>query len=164
MALMIGNHMTTNKKVGLPRPAPRIVAIDRVLTDEDAFQPRGGGLNEAHVAGLVEVLKLGQKLDPLGMWEDPETGKLTVADGHHRLEAYPRHGKAKGIPVEVYRCRASWPVDGQVGVGALPRLSTGQGVRPDTLSTLPRRSGMACPPVDFRALRQPLWLYRIEWA
>lgn len=61
-------------------------------------------MNEAHVAGLVEVLKLGQKLDPLGLWEDPETGKLTVADGHHRFEAYRRHGKAKGIPVEVYRC------------------------------------------------------------
>lgn len=96
--------MTNNKKDGLPRPAPRLVRIDRVQTDEDTFQPRRGGLNEAHVAALQDVLRQGGQLDPLCLWEDPATGALTVADGHHRLEAYLRHGKAKNIPASVYRC------------------------------------------------------------
>lgn len=96
--------MTNNHKRGLPRPAPRKVPVAHILTDEDTFQPRGGGLNEAHVAGLVEVLKQGSHLDPVALWEDPDTGKLTVADGHHRLEAYRRHGKARNIPASVYRC------------------------------------------------------------
>lgn len=100
----IGNPMTNNKKDGLPRPAPRMVRIDRVQTDEDTFQPRGGGLNEAHVSALQDVLRQGGQLDPLCLWEDPATGALTVADGHHRLEAYLRHGKAKNIPASVYRC------------------------------------------------------------
>ncbi|WGV16779.1 ParB/RepB/Spo0J family partition protein [Fuscovulum ytuae] len=96
--------MTNKKNDGLPRPAPRMVRIDRVLTDEDTFQPRGGGLNEAHVAALQDVLRQGGQLDPLCLWEDPATGALTVADGHHRLEAYLRHGKAKNIPASIYRC------------------------------------------------------------
>lgn len=99
-----GNHMTNQKKGGLPRPAPRKVPIDNVLTDEDTFQPRGGGLNEAHVAGLLEVLKQGTKLDPVALWEDPSTGTLTVADGHHRLEAYRRYGKDRAIPAVAYSC------------------------------------------------------------
>lgn len=98
------NPMTNKKKLGLPRPAPRTVQIDRILTDEETFQPRGGGLNEAHVTALLEVLRQGSQLDPLCLWEDPATGALTVADGHHRLEAYRRHGRARGIPVAVYRC------------------------------------------------------------
>lgn len=100
----IGNPMTTKKKDGLPRPAPRMVRINRIHTDEDTFQPRCGGLNEAHVATLLDVLRQGGQLDPLCLWEDPETGVLTVADGHHRLEAYLRHGKATNIPASVYRC------------------------------------------------------------
>lgn len=96
--------MTINKKMGLPRPAQRTVQIDRILTDEETFQPRGGGLNEAHIAALLDVLRQGSQLDPLCLWEDPSTGVLTVADGHHRLEAYRRHGKARSIPVGVYRC------------------------------------------------------------
>ncbi|MCT8328938.1 hypothetical protein [Albidovulum sediminis] len=98
--------MTTKKKGGLPRPAPRKVPIERVLTDEDTFQPRGGGLNEAHVSTLLDVLKHGSEFDPLALWEDPDTGKLTVADGHHRLEAHRRHGKARHIHALVYRCDA----------------------------------------------------------
>lgn len=81
-----------------------MVRIDRVQTDEDTFQPRGRGLNEAHVAALQDVLRQGCQLDPLCLWEDPATGALTVADGHHRLEAYRRHGKARNIPASVYRC------------------------------------------------------------
>lgn len=100
----IGNPMTNKKNVGLPRPAQRIVQIDRIKTDEETFQPRGGGVNEAHVTALLEVLRQGSQLDPLCLWEDPATGALTVADGHHRLEAYRRHGKARGVPVAIYRC------------------------------------------------------------
>ncbi|MGR3700673.1 MAG: hypothetical protein ACU0A4_01185 [Paracoccaceae bacterium] len=100
----IGKPMISKRKAGLPRPTPRTVQIGRVQTDEDTFQPRGGGLNEAHVAALLEVLKQGSQLDPLCLWEDPSTGALTVADGHHRLEAYRRHGKSRNIPANVYRC------------------------------------------------------------
>ena len=64
-----GMPMTTQKKGGLPRPAPRKVRIDCILTDEETFQPRGGGLNEAHVSALVEVLKQGSELDPLALCE-----------------------------------------------------------------------------------------------
>jgi hypothetical protein len=98
--------MTTKKKGGLPRPVPRKVPVERVLTDEVTFQPRGGGLNEAHVSTLLDVLKQGSEFDPLALWEDPVTGKLTVADGHHRLEAHRRHGKARHIHALVYRCDA----------------------------------------------------------
>lgn len=101
-----GMPMTTQKKGGLPRPAPRKVRIDCILTDEETFQPRGGGLNEAHVSALVEVLKQGSELDPLALWEDPDTRMLTVADGHHRLEAHRRHGKIGQVPAVVYRCDA----------------------------------------------------------
>lgn len=100
----IGKPMTKNKKAGLPRPVPRIVRLDRILTDEGSFQPRGGGLNEAHVSALQEVLRQGNQLDPMCLWEDPVTGALTVADGHHRLEAYRRHAKTKSVPAAVYHC------------------------------------------------------------
>lgn len=99
-----GIPMTSKKKTGLSRPAPRTVPIDRVQTDEETFQPRRRGRNEAHVAALLDVLRHGGQLDPLCLWEDPATGALTVADGHHRLEAYRRHGKVRNIPASVYRC------------------------------------------------------------
>lgn len=96
--------MKMKNKIGLPRPVSRKVAIERVLTDEDSFQPRGGGLNEAHVSTLLEVLKQGSAFDPVALWEDPVTGKLTVADGHHRMEAYRRYGKIRHINAVVYCC------------------------------------------------------------
>jgi ParB-like chromosome segregation protein Spo0J len=92
-------HQKTNPSP----PSHQTVRIDQVFTEEETFQPRAGGLNESHVASLVDVLRRGGVLDPIALWHDVEAGKLVVADGHHRFEAYRRHGTAEA-PVLVYRC------------------------------------------------------------
>lgn len=97
-------NKTTNT---LPRPQEREVLLDGITLDTATFQPRGGGLNESHVAALTDVLRQGFILDPMALWEDPETGALTVADGHHRFEAYRRFGKANSVLTNVYRCKRS---------------------------------------------------------
>ncbi|MGR3463854.1 hypothetical protein [Limimaricola sp.] len=92
---------------GLPRPAKRRVPLSSLTTDENLFQPRFEGLQENHVALLRDVLKHGGELDPLGVWRDPKTDRLIVADGHHRLEAYRRAKPDAKVPVEVYACALS---------------------------------------------------------
>lgn len=92
---------------GLPRPTKRHVRVSSLTTDEDVFQPRFGGLQENHVALLRDVLKRGEELDPPGVWRDPKTGRLIVADGHHRLEAFRREKPEAKIVVEVYACDRS---------------------------------------------------------
>ncbi len=38
------------------------------------------------------------------VWEDPDTGSLVVADGHHRLEAYRRVKPSAKVEIRVFRC------------------------------------------------------------
>lgn len=97
------SDLTSNQKNRPPFPSRKTVRIDQVFTEEETFQPRAGGLNESHIASLVDVLRRGGVLDPIALWQKDETGKLIVADGHHRLEAYIRHGTEKA-PALVYRC------------------------------------------------------------
>lgn len=94
----------TKTASALPKPAPRRVNIGQLSTDTATFQPRFGGLQERHVASLIDALKRGTELDPVAVWQDPETGELIVADGHHRLEAMRRYGSGGRIKVDVYSC------------------------------------------------------------
>lgn len=94
----------SNKKMELPRPSKRRVHLSELTTDEASFQPRFGGLLENHVCDLCDILRRGQDLDPMSVWEDPATGCLFVVDGHHRLEAHRRVSTGKKIGVHVYRC------------------------------------------------------------
>lgn len=96
--------MNTQQNKLLPAPSKRVVALSKLNTDEDTFHPREGGINESHVRALQDVLEQGKHLDPIEVWEDPLTGSLTVADGHHRLEAYRRHNPAQRLSVRVYSC------------------------------------------------------------
>lgn len=95
--------MTTTKRA-LPRPTLKQVQIKQLHTHEAAFQPRSTGLLENHVARLLDALQRGDALDRLAVWEDPETGELIVADGHHRLEAYRRANVTGKIGVEIFKC------------------------------------------------------------
>lgn len=91
-------------KTGLPRPIKRRVLLRNLTTDESRFQPRSGGLRQNHVAQLCDVMKRGEDLDALSVWEDPETLELIVADGHHRLEALRRTKRGGKVLIELYRC------------------------------------------------------------
>ncbi|MFV0489542.1 MAG: ParB N-terminal domain-containing protein [Vibrio fluvialis] len=98
------NPTMTSKKLALPRPSRRNVPMGRIETREEAFQPRGSGLQANHVAALCDVLERGDVLDPIAVWEDPDSGALVVADGHHRLAAYRQQRQSKPIPVLVFAC------------------------------------------------------------
>ena len=95
-----GNHP-------LPRPKFRTVPLNALTTDEEAFQPRSGGLKPNHVALLCDVLRRGTDLDPIAVWEDPATRELIVADGHHRLAAYEQVRPMGKVKVAVYSCDRS---------------------------------------------------------
>ncbi len=94
----------TKTKLSLPRPARRSVQISQLQARESEFQPRGSGLAENHVAALVDALERGGVLDRMAVWEDPDSGTLIVADGHHRLAAYRRKRWTGPVPVEVFKC------------------------------------------------------------
>lgn len=94
----------TKTKLALPRPARRNVQISQLQTREGEFQPRGSGLAENHVAALADALERGGALDRIAVWEEPDSGALVVADGHHRLAAYQRKRWTSPVPVEVFRC------------------------------------------------------------
>lgn len=92
------------KKRGLPKPQTRLVPIVELTTDEATFQPRFGGLRSDHVARLADSLRRGAELDPPEVWQNPETGVLVVADGHHRLAAHREIYPGGKTRVRVYRC------------------------------------------------------------
>ena len=77
----------TKTKLALPRPVRRRVSIRKLQTNEAAFQPRGTGLLENHVAKLMDALQRGDELDPIAVWQDPATDGLIVADGGALFQA-----------------------------------------------------------------------------
>jgi len=79
------------------------VELHQIEERTDLMQFREG-LQEHHVAELVDVLKQGSELDPVTLWEDPETGARVLVDGHHRLAAYRRVEWSKPIPSQVHHC------------------------------------------------------------
>lgn len=92
------------KNDGLPKPQLRRVLIADLTTDEATFQPRFGGLRADHVTKLMDTLRRVGELDPPEVWQNPETGVLVVADGHHRLAAHREVNPSGKMQVRIYRC------------------------------------------------------------
>lgn len=72
------------------------VPLSEIGTDSARFQPRKGlntGRVEAIRANMERSGEFGDKF-PLDVWRDPQTGRLNVLAGHHRIEA----AKAAGLP------------------------------------------------------------------
>lgn len=88
----------------LPKPTKRRVPQKEITTDETVFQPRFAVLEERQIATLQDALRRSGDLDPIALWEDPDTGALTVADGHHRLEAYKRERPKANVPALLFKC------------------------------------------------------------
>jgi hypothetical protein len=79
------------------------VELHEIEERTDLMQFREG-LQDHHVTELVDVLKQGRELDPVTLWEEPETGATVLVDGHHRLAAYRRAEWPKPIPSQVHHC------------------------------------------------------------
>lgn len=69
----------------------------------EVYQPREG-LQEYHVNALRAALGQRGELDPLTLWEDPETGAKVLVDGHHRVAAYRKAGWSKPVPSHIHKC------------------------------------------------------------
>ena len=73
----------------------RSIPLTLIDVRPDLFQardvPEGHSYTEGRVAGLVKHWDPA-RLDPLGLWQDPQTGRYAVIAGHHRLEAMKRLG------------------------------------------------------------------------
>ncbi len=86
------------------RPRQCFVHLDELDIDPDYFQFRQIPLDQHHARELREALKREGSLEPLIVWRDPETGRLVVADGHHRLAAYREAQWSAPVPVEIHDC------------------------------------------------------------
>ncbi len=79
----------------------------REITIDPAFQFRHGGIDKAHVKGLVQVLRTMGELDPVLVWQEKgtseePTGRLVLLDGSHRLAAYASAKRSRGgVPARV---------------------------------------------------------------
>lgn len=92
------------REAGKPQPKelPTHLKTSTIKVREEVFQHRRPArhISDRHVRELAEVAKK-RDLDRLTVWWDGK--KWTVIDGHHRLKAYVRAGKAQqAIPVEVF--------------------------------------------------------------
>ncbi|MEM9344512.1 MAG: ParB/RepB/Spo0J family partition protein [Pseudomonadota bacterium] len=87
----------------IPEPRVRSVALNKIKADPDTFQPRSGGIDPTHAAGLLRVLEAGGTLDPMDVMDNGD-GTFTVLDGHHRRAAYIEYGRQPKVPVRAYRC------------------------------------------------------------
>lgn len=76
----------------------REIQVDPALT-----QPRVGMDND-WVASLVELLELGETLDPIAVFED-EDGTYWLGDGYHRYAAYEQAGQEL-IPAVIHQGNA----------------------------------------------------------
>lgn len=108
-ALSIGpniEHPTDMKQENsLPRPKRAKAKLSHLNEQTDVFQVRTDGLAANHVADLTDLIGRGMTLDPIRVWKNPETGRLVIADGHHRAEAYRQAmGGAIKVSVLVYEC------------------------------------------------------------
>ena len=84
-----------------PAAASRLLRLQlKDLIHEAAFTPRLG-LAKGHVHELARTHRHGTELDPIKVWREPETGRLIILDGRHRVAAY-RMNKAKNIPARLF--------------------------------------------------------------
>ncbi|SEO28146.1 ParB-like nuclease domain-containing protein [Pseudorhodobacter antarcticus] len=72
--------------------------INRLINDP-AFSPRLATDNR-HVHELARALRISGDLDPIKVWEEPETKRLVILDGRHRVAAY-RLCQMDSIPARV---------------------------------------------------------------
>lgn len=61
------------------------------ITADDKIQPRAQGLNEEHVARLIESIEKDEAIPPLVVYQN-EAGSLILSEGFHRVEAFERAG------------------------------------------------------------------------
>lgn len=80
------------------------VRLCDITKQTDVFQFRHCIVDPHHVDELEKVLDNGNILDPLSLWLDPDTEKLVVVDGHHRLAAYKQYGWRRKVPALVFSC------------------------------------------------------------
>lgn len=94
----------TKKQTPMERTfVSRKVKPSDVLEDPKRFQMRERKTpNPGHVDDLLKAIKLGDKLPTITLWEDPNSGKLYVLDGHHRLAAVKKT-QTQTIPVKVFQ-------------------------------------------------------------
>jgi ParB-like chromosome segregation protein Spo0J len=75
----------------LPTTPRKGVALLRLaltgLSYDPAFTPRLT-TDKGHVHELARALRNGGDLDPIKVWEAPDTKRLIIIDGHHRVAAY----------------------------------------------------------------------------
>lgn len=86
------------------RPVRQKISLRNITTKTDVFQFRHFQVDPHHVDALKAVLDNGNVLDPLTLWQAPESGELVVIDGHHRLAAYRKAEWRKKVPALVYGC------------------------------------------------------------
>lgn len=86
----------------------RLVPTESIEIRAEEMQPRMGpgkhGTSPGQVQALAESMRA-QGFDPskpLRVWEDPQTGKLILMGGHHRIVAAEEAG-IKSVPVEIVR-------------------------------------------------------------
>lgn len=85
----------------LPLQASSVVILNTAdLSTEHSFSPRIG-LAKLHVHDLARALRNGGKLAPIKVWAEPETGRLIVLDGLHRIAAYHYCDKDR-IPARIF--------------------------------------------------------------
>src|SRR5258708_6017930 len=68
----------------------------RQITIDALLNPRAGGLDEDHVADLLDVVRAKKKLPALVLYRGKD-GTHWLSEGFHRAEAYRRAG-AKSVP------------------------------------------------------------------
>lgn len=79
------------------------VKLSHIEQDPEEFQIRERKTpNPGHVDNLLRAIKRGDKMPAITLWEVPNSGKLYVLDGHHRLAALAKT-KAKTVRAKVFR-------------------------------------------------------------
>ena len=71
------------------------------LTHDPAFTPRLGPA-DSHVRDLARALRICGDLDPIKVWAEPQTGKLIILDGRHRVSAY-HFQKVGTVPAVIFQ-------------------------------------------------------------
>jgi hypothetical protein len=71
------------------------------LTYDPAFTPRLVTA-KSHVHDLARALRNCGDLDPIKVWAEPQTGKLIILDGRHRVAAY-RFQKVGTVPAMIFQ-------------------------------------------------------------
>lgn len=106
------NMIEARKKIeerisqGKPQPAdPETLELDAIVIMEEVFQHRSNNLipSRKHVDELTRALRnaKGAPLAPVSVYWIGDGWALV--DGHHRHEAYRKHGYSQPVPVSVFK-------------------------------------------------------------